>query len=338
MQLRGLASILFVSLLAGACVSSGPVGDAVRGPLPTRIQHPLALNEFAFRPRRPVAQEPGTTGVALQASYTSQFTFSNDEKSSFTFDGEIAHAALRLRQGLGAGLDLEAELRGTYSGGGFLDSFVRAFHDLFGLPDAGRSEVVDNDHHMVIVSENNLVWFQEPDLTGVGDLPVVLTWSGGATGTAATDDWRYGVRAGVELPTGSEEDGLSNGGVDWGAGVMAEHSRGRWSHHLGAWAARIAQPTGFETAGLRLDDAWQLEYALELRAHPSISWLAQLQLRAPLVREIDLPAISDPILDLALGVVGDAGGRWRWFASFHEDLLSRAGPDFGFAAGLFWNL
>ena len=338
MRTNQLLSALALLIAVAGCRTRGPVGDAVRGPLPTRLQHPLALTELAFRSRRPVAQSPGSTGAALQLSYSSIFTSNGDEQGNFAFDGETARATLRLRHGLGAGLDVEAELPVSFSSGGFLDGFVQSFHAFLGLPDPRREHAVDNVHDMVLREGADDVWRQEPDRIGLGDLPLFLAWSGGASGSAASPAWRYGVRAGLELPTGSEQDGLGNGGVDWGAALSAERSQGRWTHHLAAWWARVAQPEGFEASSLELADAWQAEYALELRAFPSVSWIAQLQLRAPLVRGLDLEGLREPVLELALGVVGDAAWGARWFVSFHEDLISRAGPDFALALGMTWNL
>lgn len=320
------------ALLLSACLAPSPA-PVVRGPLPTLLPHPLAALTLGFRPRRAATQPAGTTGLLLAASYANLFSKGAAGPIAVSVDGELAGLSLLVRHGLGARADLEVELPVHYATGGFLDPAIEGFHALFSLPNAERELSPEGDFHVRLEAAGDPIYRLEDERLELSDVPLVLTLGSGPPGTAPEARWRGALRLGVELPLGSQARGFGNGGVDLGAAALFERSRGRWTQHASLAAVRVAQPDAFEAAGVRLEDYAELLVAHELRADDRTSWVLQLALRSPLVEDLDIEVVDDPILDLGLGLVRDLGPRARLFASFHEDLISHAGPDLAFQAG-----
>lgn len=334
---RSLSVTLSLSVAAACagCVSADPA-PIVRGPLATRIQHPLALTTLGFRPRRAAAQPEGTAAWSVAGSYANLYSTGVAGVHDVRFDGELASVVLGARYGLGGGADLELELPVSFATGGFLDELIEEFHGLFSLPNADRELDGTDQFDMSLSSNGQEIYGLREEEWSLGDVPIVLSIAGGPAGLDPAPAWRSALRFGVELPTGSETNGFGNGGVDVGAALALERSTGRWSQFLGLSVTHAAQPAAFEAAGVRLNDAWEGWGALELRASDTASMVLQLLFRSPLTSELGVETLDDPILDLGVGLVRDLGPRSRVFVSFHEDLISHTGPDVTLQAGWSW--
>jgi hypothetical protein len=306
----------------------------VRGPEPARLQHPLALNFLAFRPRRAVTQPSGTTDVAWDSAYSSiYFSQKNGPDESVMLDGELWTNAIRTRHGIGEHSDIEFEVGVLRAGGGFLDPFVNDWHRAFGFPDGGRNNAKDNSYEMQIRANDQSAYELESHHIGLLDIPIVWTQS---LMEEDEDQPAVALRFGVELPTGNENKGFSNGEVDYGLGVLVERSVGRWTFTGATDYVFTERSDDFEKADIQMDDLWDVQAGAEYRWNDSGSLLAQLVYTSPLVRDIPLDAIDSPILDLGVGAVWDHSERSRITLTFHEDLIADAGPDFGFALSWVW--
>jgi len=326
--------LLGLLLMVGGCLGTNP-RQVVRGPLASRPQHPLGLTFLALRPRTARTQAPGTSAVGVQTSYTSIYEANTIGVDRVVFDGELSRSSVLFRRGLAERVDLELELGLLYTTSGFLDSTLERFHGVFFLPDGGRSEGPRDRYAMHIDRAGDRLYGLEEDRLGFTDSPLVVT---AAILDEEPTSWRPGVamRAGLELPTGSEERGFGSGGVDWGAGVLVEKSRGRWT-----WTAAVdliaPDPTdSLVDAGVEIRDFVQLQSGAEFRWSNTCSVLAQLFLTTPFTRDIELEEINREILDLGLGLAFDVSERSRLVVSFHEDLVAATGPDFTLRIGWTW--
>lgn len=305
----------------------------VRGPLPTRNQHPVSLTFLHMRPRRAVALEPGQWEASVQGAYTSIYEAEVGAGQTVQMDGEIAHTAVRLRRGLGAHTDLEVEFAAAFASGGFLDSVVNHFHDWFGLPDQGRSDTEDDQNAMVLRRRGREIYALEEDTVGFGDVPVVLTHQ------IRVEDERgaaVAVRAGVELPTGDEDQGFGNGALDYGFGVLAERTRGRWTFTGALDVTFTGQPDAWSDADVEANDLGHVQFGVEYRWHDRLSLLGQLFLTSGMTDDYDIEEFGTEIFDLAIGAAWGGPTGARWFAAFQEDLIAATGPDFGVAVGVTW--
>jgi hypothetical protein len=179
-------------------------------------------------------------------------------------------------------------------------------------------------------ADGERVYELEEDRLGLLDIPIVVTH---VLLTESDTHPALAVRAGVQLPTGSESRGFSNGAFDWLLGLLLERSRGRWTFSAaGDWSIVDADGNLTGSGGLA-DDLWDLQGGLEYRWNDRVSLLAQLVLFSPLEPDIELEQTDDPMLDLALGVAWDTSSRSRFVMTFHEDVVSEAGPDFSVQVG-----
>ncbi|MDG2150158.1 MAG: DUF3187 family protein [Planctomycetota bacterium] len=305
----------------------------VRGPEPTRLQRPLALNFLAFRPRRANTQPKGTTNLSWNSMYSSLYLDEHDSAGNkANLDGELWTNTLLARHGVGDDSDIEVEVGVLRAGSGFLDRYVNDFHRMFGFPDGGRPDADDDHYAMEIESKGDNIYELSNHRFGVLDTSVV--WTQKLQGEDVTRP-AIALRFGVELPTGDEDRGFSNGSVDYGMGLLAERSVGRWTWTGATDYVVTERSDAFRDAGVDMDNLWDVQGGVEYRWNDSGSLLAQLIYTTALARDIPLDALDEPILDLGVGIVWDHSDRSRVMLTFHEDLIGR-GPDFGFAINWEW--
>lgn len=320
-------------LALAACVAPDPA-PVVRGPLPTRNNHPVSLTFLHMRPRRAVALPEGRWQATVQGTYTAIYEADSRPGQVVRFDGETAHAGVRLRRGMGEGVDLEVGLAATHASSGFLDSFVDAFHDFFNLPDQGREKVEDDQFAMFLRQDGNVLYELEEDRVGIADVPVVLTKS---LREEDADGPAVAARFGIELPAGSESNGFGNGELDYGAGVLVERSFGRWTWTGALDVVVPGQPRRWEDADVDARELVSLQAGTEYRWTNDLSVLAQLFLTTPMTRDFTTEEFNREIADFAVGVAYGGGDGPRWFAAFQEDIVAATGPDFGVTLGATWS-
>jgi hypothetical protein len=321
-------------LFALACRSQPAAqGDApvVRGPLPTRTQHPLALLFPGMTPRRATTVAPGESEALVTLAYSSLFEVNGKSGDRVAFDGELARGSVRIRHGLDAEDDLEIEIAAIYGTSGFMDDFVQAFHAWTRFADGGRSEADDDQYSMFLRKGGERIFAVEEDQVSLADLPIVWTRrirheSEGGPALA--------LRTCVELPTGSLERGSGNEEVDLAAGMLAEKSFGGCTVTGSVDYVFTQRPDSFVGTGVDVHDLIVLQNGWEYRWTAHTSLLAQLSWTSPLTGDYQFEEIDREILDVGVGMSHDIAKGVRWLASFHEDAIAATGPDFTLFSGL----
>lgn len=327
--MRSLVALL--GAVACGCVAPPSYDGPVRGPLPARILHPLALTVPSLGLRRAELARPGEVAGDLDLAYASLYESARRGGDVVEFDGELARASARFRVGIAGGFELEAEAALLYGSGGFLDPFITDFHGWFGFPNSGRESSEDGDSDFVLVSDGEVLYRFEPHEPGLGDLPLALSYA--LPSFAEPGAGAHALRAVLELPTGSERRGFGSGGVDVGLGYCAEASAGGFTQFVAASWIHADEIDAFD-AELDISELFEIGYALEARFASTWSVVAQLEALSPVTSELPYEEIEDPMLDLVVGVWRDVGRDARAFLAFHEDPLASSGPDFAVAAGL----
>lgn len=302
----------------------------VRGPIADRIHHPVELTHLAFRPRSTSTEAPGSRAWTIQSSYTSLFQNGTGPGERVVVDGELWRNSAALRFGLDERTDVEVELALVYASSGFLDQFVETFHEFLLLPDDGRDERPRFEYEVEIEHDGQLAYEFEGNELGFGDLPIVLTHRLVDEGSSSP---AVAVRAGIELPTGSESKGFGSGGLDWGLGVLAERSWGRWTATGAVDWTKTDDAESFEDAQVDVLDDWDLQLGVEYRWSDRMSLLAGAILSRPVTDDIEIEEIDVPTLAIDLGVAWDVGESSRLVVAFQEDAISASGPDFGVLVG-----
>jgi len=151
---------------------------------------------------------------------------------AFLVDGETLRLALGFAWGLGARLELDAELPLLLHTGGFLDSTIENYHDALGFGDGGRGAFEQNES-FAAYSDPDGTLYVEGGRQGIrpGDVSLVLR---GALYRSRSGMAAVSGSLGIELPTGATGRVDGNGSVDENLGVEASWRYRRSSLHIGA--------------------------------------------------------------------------------------------------------
>ncbi|MFN0242860.1 MAG: DUF3187 family protein [Planctomycetota bacterium] len=331
MLFRSLACALVLPACAILPEHTSDPAPKTRGPLPTRANAPVSLMFLQFKPRTAHVQPLGTFGLQATSAYSSIFEDGSDTDSEIVFDGEIWRSALAVRYGVTESSDLEVEIPLVYASSGFLDQFVETFHEILFLPNSGRESRPKFTYSMEARQNGERFYHMEGNSLGLGDMSLifaqrVLQESVEAPGVL--------VRAGVELPTGSESAGFGNGEVDWGGDARIERSFGRWT--LGAAASYVltAEPSAFTESGVDASDIAGAQAGVEYRWNDDLSFVFGAVYTSTVTDDIHIEELNSDILMLDFGAIWDTHSGSRWMAAFQEDAIAASGPDFTVFVGL----
>jgi len=168
--------------------------------------------------------EPGTLTPKgrLDAGFlyfVSNNAIDNDTSSGeqIVWDGEDAQYTLRFRYGVAEGLELGIDIPYIQHSGGYLDSFIRHYHDLMGFPNDRQEQFDRNQIDYQITDNGTVVYAMDEPHSGLGDIrisgavPLFRESLGGQRHLA--------VRSLIKLPTGDSEYLLGSGGTDVAVGL-----------------------------------------------------------------------------------------------------------------------
>ncbi|MBX3464180.1 MAG: DUF3187 family protein [Planctomycetes bacterium] len=324
--------LLVVSACAPAawgCVAS----PSLRGPMPVRNQHPAQLTVLHLPTAATGVLPAGRTALRADAAYSSLFlSGANDSGQTWYMDGEYLRVGLGTRVGLGANLELGAELPFAHTTGGFLDSFLIAYHDLFGMPDQGRDATPRDQFEIEAGDQGASTWRVDRDDAALLDVPLTLTWRL----ADANEGLGLALRGGVELPTGNDRRGYGTGAFDYALGAVVEYRAlgcGFYGHLQHTWAGT---PASARDAGLRFADVSSVGLAAELPLEPWLCALLQVEAETSTLRHFGLPETDRYQVLLWAGLRFDLGAGWDLEVGFGEDLQTQVSPDFTAWLAMVW--
>lgn len=325
--MRALLVLLLVPCSACAIVAShaNDPKPRIRGPIPTRTQEPVKLTFLAFRPRTANVAAEGARSLRVTSEYSSMFENGTGASDHVVLDGEIWRNAFAMTFGVAPKTDVEVEVPLVYATSGFLDRFVESWHSFFGLPGGGRDERERFTYEMQLEHDGDRVYHLEPNELGFGDVPVVVTHQLVDESDSAP---AVSVRAGVDLPLGSESRGFGNGALDWGGGVLAEKSFGRWTATAAVDYVFTRRASSFVGSGVDVRDDLDLELGLEYRWNDSTSLLAGLVLNTAVTRDMTIMEIDRDMASANVGMAFDLPGGSIGMFGFEDDVIAESGPDF----------
>ncbi len=210
------------SLKAGFCIimalGAGSTVYAERGdPIYVANQNPF-VQIFGL----PKA-EPGTITPSGKLDVGFLYFVSNNSISadagneSIIWDGETAQYNLKLRYGVSDRLELGMDIPYIDHSGGYLDSLIRNFHDLFGITNE-RQEGFDKNQIHYQLRENGTTTFEMTDRArGFGDIRFSAAIP--LIGRSEQKQRFLALRPQIKLPTGDADELLGSGGTDVSMGL-----------------------------------------------------------------------------------------------------------------------
>lgn len=235
-------------------------------------------------------------------------------------DGELWLSELYWQHPINSQITSRIRLNYASQSDGAFDSFIYKWHDLFGLPQGGRSENTANHLDVSITSPSGTVYAENQPYSGWGDLITELDYR------LPVDQVKLNAQFAVKWPTEKHNRLIGSGSTDISAGlaVHSPHSDSNWSY----WGGISITALGDGPAELAdLQKSWLFSgragsaYALA----PQLSAILQLDLQSGIYRHSS-GQLGKETLMLTIG------GRYRWqdysieFA-VTEDPVIESAPD-----------
>lgn len=283
---------------------------------------------------RPVGADIAQPGTRLLANFeiTNNFASQNRGEDEAGYDGESYLTSLTLSRGLGQARRFEAGLVIPYirHSGGQLDGFIDEFHDLFGFPDSGRSEVARGllDYH-VRVDGTTYADIQNTQ----GHLGDVSAWLGYQIFRDA--ETSLALRTMVKVPTGRVSSLSGSGGTD--VALWAEYASARLLRALqlevSLMAGAVLLGNGDLAPARQRDVAGFFHFGLQLPLGKRLRLHGQLDAHTELV-DASLQQIGGSALQGTLG--GRIGLSRRFWLDLGvvENLTTKSAADVTFQIAL----
>ena len=169
------------------------------------------LNPFAVLAYTPLAESAHLVpakafDVAVSYNIANNLVSSANEYELLILDGESSTSDFTLNYGLRHNLELSISLSHVSHSGGRLDGPISKWHQTFGLPNADREYLEDNqiNYRWSVNSEDRAR--VQTSVSGVGDTIIGLGFN-----LHSSPGQRITVRTALSLPTGDAKDLLGSG-------------------------------------------------------------------------------------------------------------------------------
>lgn len=303
------------------------------GPISVRNQNPVYLQNLGLTPRRAEPLPQGTLETRVDSAYSNLYEYGQNANATLDLDMEIWRLALNVDYGLTEDLEIGVEIPFMHFNGGFLDSFIRHFHDAFGLPNGGRDQVPDNRFsYRFNIGGNDLMNFPPADF-GLGDIAIHFKQQ-----LAGEDsDWPdLSWFADIKFPTGKQSRGFGSGGPDFGFGALLDASYKRLHGHFNCGYFALGGNSLID--GYMYSEMFAYMVAGEVTLLPTWSVIVQMNGSTPLLEGADFDTWDGVPLDLIVGFRGEeqniiGNNDIIWQFGFSEDVTSQ-GPSVDFTVFL----
>lgn len=313
---RFIAAALGLTLAANTAAAAGPV-RTVRGPIEARDEFLLAQSLLTLPPMGAALPSAGRSELRVEVDWGNDFGIQAEpggrlENLLYFVDGEHRTLAATLRRGLRGGWAVGARIPLHWRGGGWLDTVIDPFHDLFGFPDSGRA-LYARGRLRVEGRTREGEPFEWTGRAGTGfgcvELEVSKAIRGGSAGGPA-----IAIVARTLLPTSTGAFAEAGRGV--GASALLSQPLGAaFDLHAGGGATVFGPSTrdGLSYARNRAEGFVALEW------RPLAAWSALVQWEASSRLLTDVDRYPGLQLSLRLGSKVDAG-TWRLEGGFVEGI------------------
>ncbi|MBA6413286.1 DUF3187 family protein [Parahaliea sp. F7430] len=312
---------VFLALLSPTWVAAGE-------PLYVKNLSPIA-SLFGLPAQQSAAiAAAGTWQWDFHSALASHYIEERRASEALSFDGETQRLVLAARYALSDQWQLQLELPYSKQSAGFLDTGIDRWHNLWGLPDNGRSDVPrDQLNYRYADSEQRFDLYSRR--AGLGDISLAVQRSlyrAGGLALAGTVGYKFGTGDFADFSGSGEADSYAVLRLSSDSLAAAPLS---WHAQLGYLrAAKVSA-----LAGRQQRDLWFAGASAQWQFSPSWSLLGQLDAhKAPLASAID--ALAKDSVMLSAGLRWQLSQRWGLDFSIVEDIAVETAPDVMFQASL----
>jgi hypothetical protein len=300
----------------------------------------IELIPFATSNQSPLVQisglppaEPGTLvgagryAARLSLDVASNYVTDNNATESVLLDGETYRTNLNLRYGINERFEIGFDIPYISHVGGCLDSFIDNFHDIFHLPDGGRSEA-PRDRLVYSYERNGTPLVNLTDSAhGLGDLRLNAAWQ--LDRKTGSQPEAMALRLSLKLPTGDSDKLLGSGGIDLALSLNGqrefplENSRLAVFASLGALGTTNGEVLKKQRRNLALFGTLGCGWAL-------YDWLAlkaQFDGHTSMYKDSDFDEVDSGSVQLVMGASIKVAERTTIDLGLSEDLWVYTAPD-----------
>lgn len=140
---------------------------------------------------------------------TNTLNVESNTNESIHLDYENYQLNLSYQYGLNKNWNIKLDLPVIYQSGGIFDSSINRWHDFFGLPEANRPFVENNQYNINYVSQGKTFLNLNETNLSLGDLQIVA-----ARKLINEESTTISIWTALKLPTGNKSKVTSNGAAD----------------------------------------------------------------------------------------------------------------------------
>ncbi len=321
-------ALVYRSTLAalGFVTTSLSFADAIHEPLWVENLSPMA-SLLALPSQRSADIREGLS-VTLHSDVATHFVSQARGDETVFFDGETQRHSLALRWGISSDWELSAVLPFTRHDGGFTDGYVNRWHDFFGMPDGGRSEVPEDQLQYQFASPQIDSTLLE-SASSLGDATLELAYMG-----ERQRDLQIAYAVGYKASTGDSSDWTGSGSSDlYGVARFSGAHRSElplyWHGQLGVTSVGDSALLGPE----QRDWIWFGGLSAEWHLNERWALIGQIDSHSALL-DSSIDALGEPAAMLSLGLRRQLNSKWAIDISFAEDIVVESAPDIIFQASL----
>jgi hypothetical protein len=312
----------------GPCEHGGGILEFF-GPIAIINQHPPTQLFLAPVPEAATVLGPGESFARLKLDWANNIIRELDDGVIWDFDFEVLRVELDYHRHL-AGGELSARLPYYSRTHGILDAIISDWHNTFGQRNGHRDDFPDYLYRYTIVTRDGVVYNEEGDTHGVGDLALGYKFP-----LWERDDGREAaaVRAGVKLPLGDSARALGSGSLDWQLGALYQRQLGeRFRGYANVDWVIVGEPDWERIAH---QDMLVTLVAVEYAWRPETTLVAQYRRQGNPLR-VGNEEADKGSQELALGFNHRLGGNLVWSGGFNEDINPDTASDFVVMSHLRW--
>ncbi len=195
--------------------------------MPAENARPLNQIFLHLPPANPDVLGAGQTALGVQLDIANNLLIPAPTAGAMLEeDFETQRFMLNYRRGLGRDFEARVDAQLIARNGGVLDGFIQGYHDVFGLEGNGQDvprgrDNIDDGRSVFAFQDAGGRGINRGDALGLGDTTLSLQRQLGRGKFASA------ARAGVKLPTGSNDKVLGSGGFDAGLSLDARYQFAR---------------------------------------------------------------------------------------------------------------
>lgn len=302
------------------------------GPLLTRTQNPLYLQLLAMPMESPQTLNDNQHEATLATTFSNLFEFDQSGTTQTNLDMELWRTALTFSYGISDELDVKIEIPFISNTGGFLDGFVQWYHSTLGVPNAGRDLVANGQFSYQVVQNGVTLINYAQSPFGLSDITLRGKY---LLSDKISLPFKLAITPYIKLPTGLASKGLSSGHVDAGISVLAQKNLKRFCFTTQLGATVLGSVNNLSAVTKRTFFTFGQSFEFQITNY--LSALVQLSGNTTAFKNIDSTDLSDPVIDLNVGIAGNIVrekpgliDEFFYQASFGEDIIS-SGPSVDFS-------